>query len=377
MPGSATFTFAEFFAGIGLMRRGLEAGGDWRAAWANDIDPRKAEMYDLDYPGDEAFHLGDVGAFGGADMPDVTLATASFPCTDLSLAGYRQGLAGLRSGTLWHFTRLLDEMGDRRPPLVLLENVQGFATSKQGADLADAIARLNDLGYSCDVFRVDGLHFVPQSRPRLFVVGIRGLELEPGDWTPTVLRPAWVKAFVEAHPDLRMHAWPLLLPTREAPSLDSVIERLADDDERWWSPERVRKFFSSMAPLHRARLQAMYKADRTSWGTAYRRTREGVPRAEIRVDGTAGCLRAMRGGSSRQILVEAGHRQLKVRFMLPVEYARLMGAPDFPLDGLPEHQALFGFGDAVCVPVIDWIARAYLTPAAAALAPVAREAVAK
>jgi DNA (cytosine-5)-methyltransferase 1 len=54
--------------------------------------------------------------------------------------------------------------------------------------------------------------------------------------------------------------------------------------------------------------------------------------------------------------------------MQPVEYARLMGADDFPLDGLPEHQALFGFGDAVCVPVIDWIAEAYLTPIAKTLA---------
>lgn len=121
----------------------------------------------------------------------------------------------------------------------------------------------------------------------------------------------------------------------------------------------------------------MYRADRVSWGTAYRRTRDGVPRAEIRVDGTAGCLRAMRGGSSRQILVEAGHHRLKVRFMKPVEYARLMGAPDFPLDGLAEHQALFGFGDAVCVPVIQWIAESYLTPVAELLAPVALEAVGK
>jgi DNA (cytosine-5)-methyltransferase 1 len=76
----------------------------------------------------------------------------------------------------------------------------------------------------------------------------------------------------------------------------------------------------------------------------------------------------MRGGSSRQILVEAGQRKLSVRFMLPVEYARLMGAPDFPLEGLGEHQALFGFGDAVCVPVIGWIADAYLTPVARSIA---------
>jgi DNA (cytosine-5)-methyltransferase 1 len=373
------FAFAEFFAGIGLMRRGLESSGLWHAAWANDIDERKFEMYRLAFPRGDTFQLGDVGTVAGADLPDVTLATASFPCVDLSLAGYRNGLSGLRSGTLWHFTRLLGEMGERRPPMVLLENVQGFATSNKGRDLADAITRLNDLGYSCDVFRVDGLLFVPQSRPRLFVIGIRGAEFAAGDWTPSVLRPQWIQAFVKVHGGLRMHALPLLLPTREAPSLDSMIEPLTDEDPRWWNPERVRKFFASMAPIHRDRLRAMYKGDRMMWGTAYRRTRHGIPRAEIRVDGTAGCLRAMRGGSSRQILVQAGRRSLKVRFMLPVEYARLMGAPDFPITGLPEHQALFGFGDAVCVPVIRWIADAYLTPMAEALAgrPVAKVAVAE
>ncbi|MBI4567726.1 MAG: DNA cytosine methyltransferase [Planctomycetes bacterium] len=37
-------TFAEFFAGVGLVRLALERVG-WRCAFANDIDPKKAEMY--------------------------------------------------------------------------------------------------------------------------------------------------------------------------------------------------------------------------------------------------------------------------------------------------------------------------------------------
>ena len=43
-----------------------------------------------------------------------------------------------------------------------------------------------------------------------------------------------------------------------------------------------------------------------------------------------------------------------------------MGADDFLLN-VPLNQALFGFGDAVCVPVIRWIAENYLTPLATAL----------
>ena len=50
--------------------------------------------------------------------------------------------------------------------------------------------------------------------------------------------------------------------------------------------------------------------------------------------------------------------------MTPVEYARLMGAPHFAISER-RNQALFGFGDAVCVPVITWLCRHYVGPALA------------
>ena len=83
--------------------------------------------------------------------------------------------------------------------------------------------------------------------------------------------------------------------------------------------------------------------------------------AELRTDGVAGCLRTPRGGSGRQILLQAGFGKVKVRLLTPRECAKLMGADDFFID-VPLNQALFGFGDAVCVPVISWIAKQYLNP---------------
>jgi DNA (cytosine-5)-methyltransferase 1 len=90
-------TFAEFFAGIGLMRLGLEKDG-WSVAFANDIDPAKHEMYRAHFrDADEHFHLGDIHQLNADAIPTVTLATASFPCNDLSLAGMREGLNGEQS----------------------------------------------------------------------------------------------------------------------------------------------------------------------------------------------------------------------------------------------------------------------------------------
>jgi DNA (cytosine-5)-methyltransferase 1 len=98
-------TFAEFFAGIGLMRLGLEKEG-WSVAFANDIDPEKQEMYGAHFrDADEHFHLGDIHQLDPDKIPTVTLATASFSCNDLSLAGMREGLNGVQSSAFWGFTR--------------------------------------------------------------------------------------------------------------------------------------------------------------------------------------------------------------------------------------------------------------------------------
>ncbi len=126
--------FAEFFAGIGLMRMGLEKEG-WTIAFANDMAADKYEMYSEHFRDvNPHFIIDDIHNLKTNTIPTVTLATASFPCNDLSLAGMRKGLAGKESSAYWGFVRILDEMGDRRPPLVLLENVAGFLTSHGGRD---------------------------------------------------------------------------------------------------------------------------------------------------------------------------------------------------------------------------------------------------
>src|SRR5581483_652936 len=102
---------AEFFAGIGLIRLALERAG-WRVRFANDIDPWKYEMYRANF-GDCDFLLGDVRTIQPRDIPPVRLATASFPCIDLSLAGNRSGLAGRHSSAYWEFHRILEGMKPR------------------------------------------------------------------------------------------------------------------------------------------------------------------------------------------------------------------------------------------------------------------------
>jgi DNA (cytosine-5)-methyltransferase 1 len=355
---------AEFFAGIGLARLGLEQAG-FRIAWSNDIEPDKSEMYVRhfrDPVGQHRYEVADIAAVVADDLPSpLSLAWASSPCTDLSLAGWRRGLAGRESATFWHFTRILDELGGSRPPSVVVENVTGLATSRDGRDLAAAIGELNRLGYSVDVLTLDARRFVPQSRPRLFLVGAQ--DPPPDERIPsTDLRPEWLQG-VFADPSLKMHqaALPAPPPFRTG-GLSSLVERIPLADDRWWNADRTAAFLRSLSPIQGERLGRLRDRPSVSHRAAYRRTRHGVAVWEIRADDVAGCLRTARGGSSKQVLVRAGQGAVRVRWMTPREYARLMGADDYRLAGLRRNQALFGFGDAVCVPVVAWLAEHYLMP---------------
>lgn len=353
----------EFFAGIGLARMGLESAG-FHVAWSNDYEPAKKAMYDAHFAegSDHAFALGDIGELSAAGLPKgAALAWASSPCTDLSLAGTRAGLSGKQSGTFWHFTRLLRELGDERPGVVVLENVVGLATSHGGDDLVAAIREFNDLGYSVDVLVIDARRFVPQSRPRLFIVGAQNPPADHFEANPE-LRPEWLQ-WIHDDPTLRTHR--AALPTPPAPmshGLSEQVEELSLDDERWWDEQRTAAFMASLSPTQSERVEHLMHGREVTYRTAYRRTRQGKAVWEVRPDEVAGCLRTARGGSSKQAVVRLGRGEVHVRWMTPREYARLMGAGDYDLSTVRTNQALFGFGDAVAVPVVSWLAENYLMP---------------
>jgi len=357
-------TFGEFFAGIGLMRIGLERAG-WEIAFANDIEEDKWHMYRDNFGDTGEFILGDVHQLDAGKVPGVALATASFPCNDLSLAGARKGLAGEQSSAFWGFVEVLKKMGRRRPPLVLLENVTGFLTSHDGDDFRDALLALNRLGYAVDAFIIDAVRFVPQSRQRLFVVGIKTTEVSALNETPSFYqsdaRPSALADFILWNPEINWSIRNLPPLPDFQPRLESILEELSPNSQMWWSRERCDYLLNQMSPKHRNIADAMIRGSRIAYGTVFRRVRNGKSMAELRTDGIAGCLRTPRGGSGRQILVAAGKGKFAVRLLTPRECARLMGAEDFVIK-VPLNQALFGFGDAVCVPVIEWIARNYLSP---------------
>lgn len=352
----------EFFAGIGLARLGLEKAG-FDVVWANDYEPSKHAMHQAHFQDDpgRTYVVGDIGGVNASDLPrNIQLAWASSPCTDLSLAGSRAGLEGTESSAFWLWVDLLRNMKDEAPPVVVLENVTGLATSRGGDDLRAAIRGLNELGYSIDILMIDARRFLPQSRARLFLIGSKNPPASVDD--SSALRPAWTADFY-GDASLVTHRAPLPIPPPYRTSgLASVIEDMPLDDGRWWEAKRVKSFVDSLSPIQLERVSQLREAQGITYRTAYRRTRKGVATWEVRADDVSGCLRTARGGSSKQAVVRMGSGGLRVRWMTPLEYARLMGAGDFSLAGGSTNQALFAFGDGVAVPVVEWLAKEYLHP---------------
>ena len=364
-------TVAEYFAGIGLFRMGLEAAG-WRVVYANDWSEKRARIYRGFFG--EGYDARDVFAVSARDVPRAMLATCSFPCVDLSLAGKGAGIDGAHSGAFWGFCRVLQEQGEHAPPIVLLENVAGWLYSNVGADFYATAKALNDLGYACDAFMLNARSFVPQSRPRVFMVGVKGAAgaNAAAQWAgrsdrlmPRKLRQAMTQAqdagIVWTGLDV-----PEPPPYRDTGLSDCVVERLAAD--------KVGKHLGMMSKAHLARVERMAQGDIERYRTFFRRRRADGQRAEVRRDDIAGCLRTATGGSGKQFLVAAGKGRARMRTLTAREYARLQGVPDrYPIAAGSERQALDAFGDAVCVPAVSWIAREVLGRAAAAGAGLVRE----
>jgi len=368
--------FVEFFAGVGLVREGLSQS-NWDCVWANDISLDKQEIY-IENFGDKDFWLGDIWdvAKDSNLIPDNTfLYTASFPCTDLSVAGGRAGLAGKESGTLNAIIKILKNKKNTgtAPKVVLLENVRGFLTSHKGKDVEQTVKYFTELGYYVDIIELDAIDFSAQSRPRVFVIAVeeklarKAMKIKNGnqlfdEWwsdfekTP-YLRSEKIKNIILSNESLNWALLDINLPPKSNSRLSDVIEtEIPDDSTLWWNDERKNHVFRQMSENHKLNLQNMIEGDDYSYGTVYRRMRKGKSMAELRTDGYAGCLRTPRGGSSKQIVVRAGKGDWKVRLLTPREYARLQGVRDsFKLPS-NANKGYFAMGDAVCVPVIEFIA---------------------
>lgn len=380
------YSYYEFFAGGGMARAGLESDV-WDCRFANDFDLKKSTIYRKNWTANNLLTC-DIREVGLADLPGrADLAWASFPCQDLSLAGGGAGLKGDRSGTFWPFWGLMKKLiSDRRAPqIIALENVCGTLTSHSGKDFVAICSAFADADYTFGAMVIDASLFVPQSRPRLFIIGVRKDSNIPAGltqtnssslWHPRILRSAY-----EIVPSASRANWVWWSPPPPPPRTKVFAEIVEDDpsDVRWHSRSETERILGMMSDVNRAKVEAAKSGGRRLVGTLYKRTRFDrhggkVQRAEVRFDDVAGCLRTPAGGSSRQSILVVEGETVRTRLLSGRETARLMGLPESYR--LPENynEAYHLTGDGVVVPVVRHLAKHIFEPIAVSTADKARAA---
>ena len=304
------------------------------------------------------------------DLPGIAdLVWASFPCQDLSLAGTGAGLDGDRSGTFWPFWNLVKALRveKRAPRMIVLENVKGALTSHGGRDFAAIGAALTNADYRFGAMLIDAVHFLPQSRPRLFVVAIDKSTTVPDELVADQIVEEWhPPAVVAAYGKLSRQSqeawiWWRLPPP---PTRNSTFADILEDDPqgvRWHTEAETNRLLGMMSAANLAKVEAAKRSGKRMVGGLYRRTRD-VQRAEIRFDDVAGCLRTPAGGSSRQTIMVVEGALVRSRLLSPREAARLMGLADDYVLPSNYNEAYHLAGDGVAVPVVRFLAAHILEP---------------
>lgn len=116
----------------------------------------------------------DINLLSAPEIPEADLWCGGFPCQDLSIAnqGKRRGLDGDRSGLFYKYAELVKEA---KPRWILVENVPGLLNSHQGEDFKILLQTLDKLGYGVSWRVLDAKYFgTPQRRRRVYVVGSLG-----------------------------------------------------------------------------------------------------------------------------------------------------------------------------------------------------------
>ena len=161
--------FFDLFAGIGGFRVGLEAHGH-ECVGSCEIDVYARKVYAKNFGHEPRYR--DVRDINPKDLPDFDIMCGGFPCQSFSLAGNRKGFEDTRGTLFFEIARLVKE---KRPSILLLENVKGLLSHEEGKTFGIIIQTLDELGYDVEWQLLNSKYFVPQNRERIFIIGhLRG-----------------------------------------------------------------------------------------------------------------------------------------------------------------------------------------------------------
>ena len=329
------FRFIDLFAGIGGVRQAFESAGG-ECVFTSEWNKFAVQTYAANY-GELAHPIaGDITQVDAADVPDHDVLLGGFPCQPFSLAGVSKknslgrahGFSAPTQGTLFFdVPRIIKE---KSPSPFLLENVKYLLSHDGGRTFRVVRQTLEgELGYHFQYRVVNGIHWVPQNRQRILIVGFR----EPTDFD--------INSLEFPEPDS---------------TVDSILHRTDGTEPR--IPHDEDRFFDH----HRRRVQERYTLTNNLWAYLQRYALKhqaaghGFGYGLVKPGMTTRTLSARYYKDGAEILIDQANSN--PRRLTPRECARLMGFDDSFVIPVSDVQAYKQFGNSVVVPAIGAVAKA-------------------
>lgn len=361
--------FISLFSGIGGFDLAFERAG-MECVAVCEIDKNAQSILRRHFPKAELFD--DVRKVGIAThgRKSVDVICGGFPCQDLSIAGKRAGLAGERSGLWFEFARIVDEL---EPQWVVIENVPGLLSSNRGRDFNVIIQWLAQRGYGVAWRVLDAQYFgVPQRRRRVFIVASLGdgraaevlFERESGTGNTPPSREAGkdITFSLRANPShsgdkgdgginttmvvgtLSASGAGLSRPVGQGNELDFIIPAIIEQNNFVSTPDMISLRANPAQPLI---VMAHGQANAEI-------VRDGSPSLTANHEQPIVAFTARDYGADASDAISGSEG---IRRLMPIECERLQGFPDGWTDGQSDTQRYKQLGNAVAVPVVEWIAK--------------------
>lgn len=306
------FKFIDLFAGIGGMRIAFQNLGG-KCVFTSEWNHFAQKTYEANF-GEVPF--GDITKIHETEVPEHDILIGGFPCQPFSIAGVSKknslgrahGFRDETQGTLFFdVARIIEE---KRPKSFLLENVKNLVSHDKGNTFKIIKKTLEELDYSIHAKVLDGQHFVPQHRERIFIVGF----------------------------DKKIFKGKEKFEFPEMPEANHAIEDILEEnpDPKYTLTPKLWEYLQKYAVKHRE------KGNGFGFGMTA-------------LDGVARTLSARYYKDGSEILIPQGRKN--PRRLTPRECARIQGFPDNFIIPVSDNQAYKQFGNSVVVPLIEAVGK--------------------
>lgn len=235
---------ASFFAGVGGIDLGFDKAG-FETVYANELDKFAVETIRANFN----FHVDhrDINDVKASEIPDFDIMLAGFPCQAFSVAGYRQGFDDEkgRGNLYFELERIFEE---KKPSVILLENVKNLVSHDQGNTFKIILESLKNHGYHVKYKVLNAYEYgnIPQNRERIYVVCFKDIKAyEKFEFPHAIPLDTSINDLLEEETNIDKKYF----YTEKTPFFNQLVEDIKDAKTLYqWRRQYVRANKSNMCP---------------------------------------------------------------------------------------------------------------------------------